>query len=327
MTRAADFAAWFGPDAFDATYGYDLAALRGVRPCPTPPGFAEHWRARYQRARAVHGTMRRAALGPVGAHELYRIDFPGTDDRRLGGWLALPRDGRVHRGVVQSHGYGGRSGPEPGILSPGTAVLWPVARGLPTASLMPDLPALAAEHVLVGIDSVDSYILGGCAEDIWCAATALRDAVGQVPLHFVGESFGGGIGALALPWDDRFVSGVLRVPSFGQYDLRLQMPCTGSGEAVRSHVAAHPGARAVLAFFDASTAATFLDVPMLLGCALWDPAVPPPGQFGVRNAIDGAEEFVSDAGHAEYPGEAEQLAAWQRRVHGFIDEVDRIAAP
>lgn len=322
MTNAPDFVAWFGPDAFDASYGYDLPALRSVRPCLAPPGFSEHWRARYQRARGVSGVMHRVEVGTLGEHEVFSITFPSTDDRLLGGWLALPRKGDVRRGVVQSHGYGGRAGPEAEMLSPGTAVLWPVARGLPETSLLPDLPAVAAEHVLTGIDSTDTYILGGCAEDLWCAATALSNLVGQVPLHFVGSSFGGGVGALALPWDDRFVSGALRVPSFGQYDLRLQMPCTGSGEAVRTHVAAHPEARDVLAFFDASTAATFLDIPMLLGCALWDPAVPPPGQFAIQNAIAHAQEFIFHAGHADYPGQEEQLAAWGRRVHALINSID-----
>ena len=67
-------------------------------------------------------------MGSLGEHEIFRIRFATTDNRELGGWLALPKNGDVRRGVVQSHGHGGRTGPEPSILSPGTAVLWPVAR-------------------------------------------------------------------------------------------------------------------------------------------------------------------------------------------------------
>lgn len=319
-TRAQepDFVAWFGQDAFDASYGYDLAGLRAIDPPEPVPGFAEHWRGRYTAALRVRPGLRRQAAGTVGDHDLYTVRFTTTGGRVLGGWLAIPRSGPVRRGVIHSHGYGGRTAIDPLPLAPDTAVLWPVARGLPSASTAPDLPSVGAEHVLVGIDSADTYILGGCAEDVWCAATALHEQVGPVPLDYVGTSFGGGVGALALPWDDRFHSGTLQVPSFGHYDLRLQMPCTGSGESVRRHVEAHPQARAVLDFFDAAVAARYLDVPMLIGCALWDPAVPPPGQFAVLNAVAHAEPFVLSAGHTDYPGAEQEDAAWRERVRTFL---------
>lgn len=302
----------------DGTYGYTLADLLAVQPCAEPPGFAEHWQARYHRALAVQTNPRLSLLGRWGEHDLHTVAFTTTEDRILGGWLALPADGVVRRGVVSSHGYGGREGPDDLLVEPGTAVMWPVSRGQASASLAPDLPAEAQAHVLVGIGSVQTYILGGCAEDVWCAASALTQIVGDVPLQFVGGSFGGGQGALALPWDDRFIGAALRVPSFGQYDLRLEMPCLGSGESVRHHVAAHPEAREVLRFFDASVAAGRITIPTLVACALRDPAVPPPGQFAVYNAIPGASLYLMTAGHTEYPGQEAEVAEWETQVSEFL---------
>ena len=73
-------------------------------------------------------------------------------------------------------------------------------------------------------------------------------------------SFGGGVGALALPWDDRFGAAHLNLPSFGHYPLRLTMPCIGSGEAVRRYHAEHPDVLDVLRYFDAATAATRIEI-------------------------------------------------------------------
>ena len=172
--------------------------------------------------------------------------------------------------------------------------------------------------MLHGLGSVETYSLGRCAVDLWHAADALVEIAGSLPLYYVGESFGG-IGALAVPWDRRFVGATLVVPSFGQYDVRLGVECTGSGESVRRYVAEHPEAREVLRYFDTSTAAGYLRIPVRCECALWDTAVPPPGQFAVANAVaasvraepaGGIElELVElPAGHAEYPGKAGDAA-------------------
>ena len=211
---------------------YRVGDLAEVSPCEPPADFADHWRARYARARNVDPAMQMTAVDRLQTHDIYTVRLRSTNERTIGGWLALPTSQPVQRGLVHSHGYGGRGQIDPAFLRPDTAVLWPVARGLPIASSAADLPAEPREHVLVGIEDRDRYILGGCAEDIWCSATALQAAIGEVSLGFIGTSFGGGQGALALPWDDRFDAGALALPSFGQYDIRLRIPCTGSGEGV-----------------------------------------------------------------------------------------------
>jgi len=323
------FEQWFPHAPIDATYGYDLDGLLQVGAPEAPEDFVDFWRDRYARALQVAPAPELADYPMTApAHTLHRVDFTSLDGLRIGGWVALPTEGPARIGVVVSHGYGGREEPDLAGIPDDAAVIFPVARGLPTVSLMPQVLRPTDGHVLEGIESRESYVLGGCAADVWCAASALTELVGELPLVFVGGSFGGGQGALALPWDSRFVAGALRVPSFGQYDVRLHVPCVGSGERVREHVSMHPRAREVLRYFDAATAAGFLTVPTLMACALWDPAVPPPGQFAVHNAARGAtgeraELQVLAAGHETYPEEAADGAVWLRGVHQLVSGVPR----
>lgn len=293
---------WFPDAEFDASYGLTLSTLRTIAPSPAPDGFAERWQSWREEARRADAAP--AVLSTETAHDrrVSVIEHAGIDGTRLRAWLVEPLDAPARVGVVHGHGYGGRDAIDLARVPDDAAAIFPVARGLPTLNTGVGAPAPQAEHVLAGIESPESYALGLCARDLWLAADALTTLVGSLPLYYVGESFGGGIGALALPWDDRFIGATLIVPSFGQYDERLAVHCVGSGETVRDHVAAHPEARDVLRWFDASTALGFARVPVRVEAALWDPYVPPPGQFGVANAAPMLELAVLPAGHAEYPG-------------------------
>jgi len=308
----------------DPTYGWTLASLLDVEPPPAPADFASFWTGLHRRARSVDptATMRPSPGGAAPGSEVYDVEFTSAGGVRLGGWLVLPADGHVERGLVVGHGYGGRQEPDPRPLADHAAVLFPCARGLPARGLVEGIPDVAERHVLHGIGDRDGYVHGGCAADVWCAVSALCEMVPQARarIDYVGASFGGGIGALAVPWDDRIDAACLVVPSFGDHPLRVTLPCTGSGEAVRRRVAACPGTLDVLRYFDAATAATFIDVPVHVGLALADPAVPPPGQFAVYNALAGPRErFVLTGGHMEYEGmddETEALLAAQRAFLG-----------
>ncbi|MDN3311163.1 acetylxylan esterase [Microbacterium oryzae] len=317
---AHPYTQWF-PDAVrDGTYGYDLDALRAVEPVAPPPGFEDFWRCRYVDAGGAPADAVLTPLGQRAGREVFEVEYTAAGGLRLRGWLARPVDGRPPRvGVVFGHGYGGRDALDFDRVPDDAAVLFPVARGLGALNARVGAPLPEEGHVLFGIESVDDYVLGWCAADLWHAANALRELVGEVPLYYVGESFGGGIGALAVPWDDRFVGATLIVPSFGQYDLRLQLPCEGSGELVREHVAQHPEAREVLRFFDASTAALFARIPVRAECALWDGVVPPPGQFAVADAVQDLDLEVLPAGHAEYPGLQETLARCHAATRRHIE--------
>lgn len=306
---------------FDPRYGYDLARLLTVPPAPEAEDFASFWRSTFAAARKVDP---QAVFAPsthrVEGFDILDVAYTSLDRVRIRGWVALPRGVPVRCGLVIGHGYGGRDGPDTLPLRPDAAMIFPCARGL-SASRQPGLPEVSSEHVLHGIDSRETYIHRGCAADIWLAATVLTALVPAVAgrLGYVGTSFGGGIGALALPWDARFSRAFLGLPSFGQHPLRLELPCIGSGEAVRLHARTHPAVRDVLRYFDASVAARHLAIPTFVAPALFDPAVPPPGQFAIYNALPGPKELLAlQAGHFDWPGAAAEDARTRDALVRFL---------
>ncbi|MEU9762801.1 acetylxylan esterase [Streptomyces sp. NPDC047985] len=317
---------------FDPTYGRTLDDLLHVpAPAVAPDDFDAFWRDRYAQAREV---ATEPELGPLEEERdgvrIHGVTFTSVGGVRLGGWVALPAEGvSAEHGFVIGHGYGGRAepGPDVPLPLPRSAAILPCVRGLTARGLQEGVPDTSARHVLHGIASRDTYVIGDCVADLWCAASALNELVpetdpgaGGPRLGYLGESFGGGLGALALPWDDRFGAGQLTVPTFGNHPLRLTLPCAGSGEAVRGYHRTHPEVIEVLRYFDAATAAARLELPVLVAAALFDPSVPPPGQFAVYNALPGERELqVLDAGHFDHPGraaETEELYAARRRFFG-----------
>lgn len=320
------------PDpGFDPTQGYRLADLLDVGVPGEPAGFDAFWAGLKVRADAVD--VRPVVSGPARATTslanadglewtVVDVAFTSVGGVRIGGWLLVPADGRVSAGMVVSHGYGGRAEPDVWLVPPRTAAIFPCSRGLPTRSLMDRVPAEGGGHVLVGIDDPLTYIHGGCAADIWCAATALAELVPGADrnLSYWGGSFGGGIGPMALSVDRRFTRAVLEVPSFGHHPKRLTMPCTGSGAAVGAYAIEHPEVVRTLGYFDAATCATRVEIPVVVAPALADPAVPPPGQFAVANALAGDTTIVvTSAGHAEYPAQADEQAGFHALAAALLD--------
>ncbi|WLQ40907.1 acetylxylan esterase [Streptomyces laculatispora] len=301
---------------FDPSYGRTLDDLSVIPAPPAPDGFADFWRARHEAARTV---ATEPEIGPLEEERdgvrIHGVTFTSVGGERRGGWLALPADGPVRHGFVIGHGYGGRQGPGPDVPLPlpGAAAILPCVRGMGARSPVAGVPDAADAHVLHGIESRETYVIGDCVADLWCAASALHELVPGLaaagPLGYLGESFGGGLGALAVPWDDRFGAAQLTVPTFGNHPLRLTLPCAGSGESVRRYRREHPGVTEVLRYFDAATAAGFLELPTLVAAALFDPSVPPPGQFAVYNALAGERELlVLSAGHFEHAGTVAETA-------------------
>lgn len=313
---------------FDPAHGHTLDELLRV-PAPTAPeDFEAFWQERYSEARAVATAPE---IGPAEGERdgvrLHEVSFTSVGGVRLGGWLALPVEGPAEHGFVIGHGYGGRHNPgaEVPLPLPRSAAILPCVRGMGSRGLWPGIPSRAARHVLHGIGSRDTYVIGDCVADLWCAASALQELLPELrglgALGYVGESFGGGLGALALPWDERFGAAQLTVPTFGNHPLRLTLRCSGSGESVRAHHRDHPGVTDVLRYFDAATAAARLELPTFVAAALFDPAVPPPGQFAVHNALPGPRELlVLGAGHFAYEGSAAELAELRTRRRRFFGE-------
>lgn len=310
---------------FDPTYGYTEANLRDVKPPAIAEGFDAFWQDTYAWARRTpaRAALRRIPSAQPDAVELYELEYDGIGGFRVGGWLTRPVGVAPVRGLVLGHGYGGRDAAEPNFPGPPAVAIYPCARGF-NRSARPDLPGDARAHVLHGIEDSATYLHRFCVADLWSAVSALTELAPEVAgaIDYMGTSFGGGVGAMALPWEPRFRRAFLGVPSFGHHPLRVTMRCVGSGDAVRTYVAENPRTMAVLRLFDSAVAAQFCHIPVMVSCALFDPAVPPPGQFAVYNGLAGPKQlFLRKSDHFSWegtPDEGHRLylaqAAWFSQV-------------
>ncbi|AUB85275.1 acetylxylan esterase [Candidatus Thiodictyon syntrophicum] len=294
---------------FDPSYGYSLDDLRAVAPPPEPADFAAFWTARYHRALGVVPNPRlRSSSDAHPRFLVHDLEYASTDGFPIRGWLLTPRDGPPRRGFVLGHGYGGIECPPLNLPRADGAYLVPCFRGL-SRSRRPPISPDPNWHVLHDLDQRDRYILGGCVDDVWTGVSALLGIFPELAGHlgYLGISLGGGIGALALAWDARIARGHLNVPSFGHQPLRLRLPSTGSAAALQRYARTTGGVLDTLAYYDSAIAARHIRSPMQVAAAVFDPAVAPPGQFSVYNAIPGDKRlFVLEAGHFDYPGRARQ---------------------
>lgn len=292
--------------AFDPTYGHSESTLRAITPPAAPLGFAEFWQETYAAALSVDpAPTLRPVPSPRKGYEVFEIDYTGVNGFRVGGWLTRPIEEKPVRGVVVGHGYGGREAPELFLPGQPAVVLFPCARGF-HRSARPDLPGDAGKHVIHGIAHRDTYMHRYCVMDLFSAVSALLslhpEMAGRV--DYMGTSFGGGMGGLMLPWEKRVRRGYLGVPSFGHHPIRLTIPCVGSGESVRQTYLKNPAIAETLRYFDSAIASTFSRTPTMVGCALFDPAVPPPGQWAVYNALPCEKHvFIHQAEHFAWDGQ------------------------
>lgn len=310
------------PYRFDPSYGYSLDALLSITAPAAPPDFVEFWRNLQQRSQALTVNPHLRELhSPLPEVRVFAVEFTSLDAVRIGGWLTYPRTEPVECGAVVSHGYGGRDAPDFNLPWRRAAVIFPCARGI-SRSATPKLPSNPLRHILHGVRHPATYILGACAADtVWCAATTLLQLFPQAAqrLDYMGISFGGGVGALALPWDERFHRAHLHVPSFGHHPLRLTMDCVGSGAALRIYQRRTGKVLDTLRYFDAAVAAQYLRIPLHVAAALFDPAVPPPGQFAIYNAAPDPKQLcVLQAGHFDYPAMFEEQQRLQRELEQFF---------
>lgn len=313
--------------SFDPAYGYDLAHLLSIAPPAPPEDFAHFWRRRYHAAMALDPLPSLDATGQViGCHRVHLLRYRSTDGVEIGGWLLTPLDGVPVRGVLIGHGYGGRDAPDTLAGLDDAVLLFPCFRGM-GLSPVAGLSAQPFLHVLHGIQDRNRYVLGGCVDDLWLGVSALMALFPAVAgdIAVMGISFAGGIGALAAPWDARIGRLFIQVPSFGHQSLRLRLPCIGSGEAVRAYQRHHGfNVMETLAYYDAASAARYLAIPTLVAAALFDPAVPPPGQFAIYNAIPEhwRRLFLLEAGHFDYPGKDAREQALQAAAFSFLEDRD-----
>ncbi len=314
---------------FDPTYGYTEDQMRQIIPPEPAADFEAFWRGKYQASLDVPTRIAFSDYpGQVRNDAIVRqIDFDamglnGQPPVRIGGWLIEPKNAAPVRLEVNGHGYGGRDAPDQSGANEPVVRLQVCKRGF-HRSIQPDLPVNESKrHVVSGIGSRETYVHLGNAADLWAGVKVLSELFPTLvnKLDYAGGSFGGGIGALAMPWDKRVRRVFLDVPSFGNHPLRLLMRCEGSGEAVRQLHQSGQDLMPVLQYFDAAVATRFMDKPTIVGCARFDPAVPPPGQFSVYNAIPSEKKLVPrDGGHWDYPNQARQVADLQRQVREWFD--------
>ena len=233
---------------FDPTHGYRLADLLQVGAPEEPANFVPFWRDRFAAAQEVMpGGVLRDTGRDIGCWRTYDWSYTSTGGTDIRGWALLPRKGAVRRGFLIGHGYGGRGAPDFDLEFEESALFFPCARGL-GRSWNPYISAEARWHILHDIQSRKRYVLGGCVEDVWVGVTAILRLFPEVNGHlgYLGICFGGGVGALAIPWDERICRAHFNVPSFGNHPLRLQLGTTGSAAHVQRFVGKCPKALDVL---------------------------------------------------------------------------------
>ncbi|WP_022954112.1 acetylxylan esterase [Leucothrix mucor] len=309
---------------FDPSYGYTKDDLLAIRSPAAPSDFAWFWQERYQRATALHPHPRIRHTGASqDGYEIYSLRYFSTDSFVIRGWVLIPQDEPVTKGIVIGHGYGGRDEPDYTLKQPGAALMFPCFRGL-SRSQKPGISTNPAYHVLHDIDKPKRYILGGCVEDVWMAVSAMQILFPPTKGHigYAGISFGGGIGAMAVAWDERIQRAHLNVPTFGDNPLRLGLKTIGSGEAVQHYQLQHGNALETLQYYDAASAAQFIKQPMHIAAALFDPAVAPPGQFAIYNALPEEKSLtILEAGHFDYPNEAREEQALIKELDEFFSHL------
>ena len=295
---------------FDPRYGYSLGQLLAVTPPKEPKDFDGFWRQRYQQALTVDPKPQIKIINEDRqGWRVFELRYTSTDSFPIRGWLLVPTSGVIKRGFIVGHGYGGRDEPDFHLPFKDAALLFPCFRGLSLSAQAP-ISTEPYWHVLHDIDQKDGYILGGCVEDVWLAVSAMLSLFPHLAGHlgYLGISFGGGIGALALAWESRIAKGHLNVPSFGHQPLRLRLPTNGSAHSVQRFYLTHKKMTLkVLRYYEAVLAAKRITMPIHCACAKFDPCVAPPGQFAIYNALPGEKQlFVLEAGHHNYPRQAQQ---------------------
>ncbi|MDO9103510.1 MAG: acetylxylan esterase [Methylovulum sp.] len=316
---------------FDPSYGYSLEQLLAVQAPKAPKDFDGFWQKRYQKALMLAPQPYVSLVNSNHADWLiFTVSYTSTDDVPIRGWLLLPKQGAVKRGFIIGHGYGGRDMPDFHLPFKNAALLFPCFRGL-SLSAQTGMSADPYWHVRHNIDNVDHYILGGCVDDVWLGTSALLALFPHLSGHlgYLGISFAGGIGALALAWEQRIALGHFNVPTFGNHPLRLRLPSQGSANSVQQYYRNHKKQTlSVLRYYDAATAARRITIPIHCACAKFDPCVAPPGQFAIYNALPANKQlFVLDAGHYNYARQAQQQDELLAELDTFFAPLNPYANP
>lgn len=307
---------------FNPDYGFDLAGLLKIPGSDIPADFEDFWQKKYRQALNTPSAFALQDSGEVvNSWRIFDCSYNSTENIRIGGWLLLPENQMVTKAIVVGHGYGGAEGPDTSWNLQGTALLFPCLRGFGRSALAP-ISSEPKWHVLHDIQDKNKYILAGCVQDFWCAASALLTLFPQVrnKIGLIGSSFSGGLGVFASGFDPRISRSFFHLPTFGNLNVRMNLPTRGSTAALQEFARSEPGLSSqTLPYFDASSAAPFLTQPTYWALALFDPYVAPPGQFSIYNACHSPSQlYLQDAGHFTYPDGGKQHRELRRNLEVFF---------
>lgn len=288
---------------------------------PPPRDFKDFWKKRYRQMLELSPRPKLLDAGLNGNVRVFDLEYRSPGKNRIRGWLTLPALGMPKRAFVVLHGYDGRTGPDFDEMFGDAAAIFPCCRGL-GRSQSSTIPSDPQKHVLHGLESRESYVLGGCVEDAWMAISSLTELFPELQgkIYMTGLSFGGGIAALAAAIDKRISRLHLNVASFGAYRARLNIPTIGSAAALQKHYGRH-GEKTlkVLDYFDAAHAAAHIDIPVHCACALEDKVVAPESQFAIYNRLRGPKQLmVLNCGHCNYPERAQQMLELKEELTHFF---------
>ena len=302
---------------------FDLADLRSQHAQAAPADFKSFWQDSYQQTLSLTPKIQlKATKHTIKNWQVFDIQYSSTDNLMLGGWLLLPRRGTPERGFIVGHGYGGRDWPDEHLPFENSAILFPCLRGISKSKASPISPD-PQWHVLHNIDKKKQYIIKGCVEDVWLAISCMEQLYPNIKgrLGYLGISFSGGVGALAMACEKRIARAHFNVPTFGDHRARLRYPTWGSGKSVQNFFKKHPRTTLkTLRYYDAANAAENISMPTHFALALKDPIVTPPGQFAIYNAVPGDKQlFVLDEGHSNYPRQQQQHKELNKELEEFFN--------
>lgn len=231
--------------------------------------------------------------------------------RRIGGPLTLPHTVAGPQWVY-GHGYNSiDTGTtwRPDLALKGFVAVGLDARGYNRSRMHgdPKVPGWA----LAGIEASDSYILRGAVADLVRTVEAARLIEGVDPQRTVlwGGSFSGGLATLAAPWIENLAYLVLKVPTFGAYNLRRTLVKKGSGAEINEYIdALNPPDRERLIerlrYFDAVNAAPLIHrVPTTVGLGVSDVVVPGETVAALYHALGTADKelLCYPCSHSAHP--------------------------
>ncbi len=302
-----------------------LEQMLKVNVPPAPKDFHTFWSSAYS---AVQNFKPEVELKDtdkkVKNWRVIDVHYSSTDDVTIGGWLLVPADKVPTRGFIVGHGYGGRTSPDFHWPFEDAAIFFPCCRGLGRSAMSP-FSTDPQWHILHNIDKRDQYILKGCVEDIWIAVSCMELLFPylQGKLGFLGLSFTGGVGALAMACEERIARAHFNVPTFGHHRWCLREPTLGSGHAIQAFFRKAPKLTLnTLRYYDAANAAEAITMPVHFALALKDPVVSPAGQFAIYNHTTSDKQlFVLNEGHANYARQEEQKKQLLAELDSFFTKL------